>query len=272
MTVLVRVWPRRVKFIGQLSSQVRTTRVKGETVSRGLRLTLLLGVAVVVVVIAGIGWYYFIRDDAPPPLELSETTTTEEGATPSASGGSASPDGTWVVETGHAGADDSSVVGYRVNEKLASLPARSDAVGRTTAVEGTLAVDGTEITAVDITADLTELTSDSGRRDSTLRSRGLQTNDFPEATFTLTQPIELGGVPTTDEDITATATGDLTLHGVTQSVDVALDARWTGDRIEVVGNLPIAMAEYDIDPPNVAGFVDVDDNGEMEFQLFFVRA
>jgi len=127
---------------------------------------------VLVVVILEIAWYFFVRDDAPPPLELSDTTTTEEGTSP-APGTVDTPDGDWVVEVGPAGSEDSSVVGYRVNEKLASLPARSDAVGRTTAVEGTL---------------------------------------------------------------------------------------------------PIVMADYDIDPPNVAGIVDVDDNGEMEFQLFFVRA
>jgi hypothetical protein len=40
----------------------------------------------------------------------------------------------------------------------------------------------------------------------------------------------------------------------------------------VVGSLPILMADYDITPPNVGGFVSVEDHGTMEFQLVFVKA
>ncbi len=128
---------------------------------------------------------------------------------------------------------------------------------------------------MEVTADLTGLASDVDRRDESLTSRGLETDTFPEANFTLTEPIELGEVPATGEDISVTAVGDLTLHGVTQSVEVAIDARWSvdesGEEIEVVGSTAIVMADYDIDPPSVGGIVDVDDNGTMEFQLFFTR-
>lgn len=240
--------------------------------SRAVKIALWLLVAVIVVVAIGVSWYFFIRDDDPPPLELSEATTTEAGDTTASTSEVPPPDGDWMVDTAPQADGTASVVGYRVTEKLARLPARSDAVGRTALVEGTLTFDGTSITAVEVTADLTGLESDQDRRDETLQSRGLETDTFPDADFTLTEPIELGEVPATGEDVTATATGDLTLHGVTQRVEVALDARWSGDEIEVVGSVPIVMADYDIEPPSVGGIVDVDDNGTMEFQLFFTRA
>jgi hypothetical protein len=51
-----------------------------------------------------------------------------------------------------------------------------------------------------------------------------------------------------------------------------MEGRWDGRRIQVVGRLPIVFADYRIDPPNIGGFVTVEDRGEMELQLFFVRA
>ena len=42
---------------------------------------------------------------------------------------------------------------------------------------------------------MTTLQSDESRRDERLRTDGLQTDQFPTATFTLTKPIEVGSVP-----------------------------------------------------------------------------
>lgn len=239
-------------------------------VSRALKLAIAAVAVGVVAVIGVVVWYFFVRDDAPPPLELSDPDAdpTEPAA---GAGDTTSPDGTWTVSTDLQSGGGQSVVGYRVDEKLASLPARSDAVGRTDAVAGELVVDGATIPTVEVTADLTELESDQGRRDDALRTRGLETEDFPEANFVLRSPIDLGGVPAVGAGVEVTATGDLTVHGVTDSVEVPLEARWSGAVIEVVGSLPVVMADYDIEPPDVAGLVDVDDEGTMEFQLFFVR-
>ena len=123
---------------------------------------------------------------------------------------------------------------------------------------------------VDITADVTQLKSDQARRDSAITMRGLQTQQFPEATFALTKPITL---PSTDQgkELDVTATGDLTLHGETKSVDVALKAEWDGSVIKVAGSTPIAFADYGIDTIEIPGFVKTDDNGTMELQLLFSK-
>ncbi len=44
----------------------------------------------------------------------------------------------------------------------------------------------------------------------------METSVYPTATFTLTEPIDLGTLPDANADVTATATGELTLHGVTK--------------------------------------------------------
>src|SRR5439155_1704235 len=84
-----------------------------------------------------------------------------------------------------------------------------------------------------VVADLTGLTSDQARRDSAIRERGLETDRFPETTFTLTAPITLPSAPVRGTSYRVTATGDLTLHGVTRSVQVALEAKWNGATIAV---------------------------------------
>ncbi len=144
-----------------------------------------------------------------------------------------------------------SFVGYRVQEQLASIGANT-AVGRTPKVSGSLTVTGTQVTAATITADLTALQSDDDRRDGQLARQGIQTSQFPTATFTLTSPIELGTVPADGQEISVTASGTLTLHGVTKDVQIPLTAKLSSDTIVITGSLPIVFADCGRSPPRCA--------------------
>ena len=177
----------------------------------------------------------------------------------------ATADGTWNLDA------SPSFVGYRVREKLAILSAPSDAVGRTTAIMGTLSISGRQVTKVDVTADLTQLQSDRSMRDQRIHSVGLETDRFPTATFTLTKPIAFDAVPAQGTEVDVKATGNLTLHGVTKTVVFPLRARWAGDTIDVAGPLAVQFADYGIQAPN-SGFVTTEDHGTIELQLRFTRA
>jgi polyisoprenoid-binding protein YceI len=158
-----------------------------------------------------------------------------------------------------------------VREQLAILPAPSDAVGRTTAVDGELDFPGLEITKVDVAADLTQLTSDRSQRDERIRSIGLETDSFPDATFSLTEPITFDAQPAAGETIEAGATGELTLHGVENQLCVPVRATLRGDTIEILGSVDVVFADYGMQAPNF-GFVSTEDHGTIEFQLDFARA
>lgn len=227
-----------------------------------VRRLLALVLVVAVLAVGAVAFYLVVlRDDPPDRLTLSP----ESGGSDTA-GGPATPQGRWVVRTG-----DDTVVGYRVKENLAGID--QEAAGRTNDVEGTLTVEGDRtISAAEVTAGLQSLESDEDRRDDAIRTRGLETDRFPEATFRLTEPASLPSAPARGQDLSATITGELTLHGVTKAVKVPVQGRWDGGTIEVVGSIPIAMADYDIDPPNVGGFVSVEDEGEIELKLTFVPA
>ncbi len=145
-------------------------------------------------------------------------------------------------------------------------------MGRTVGVAGSLTLEGMTIAAVEITADLTTLRSDNNSRDVQLRRQAPETGTFPTATFGLTEPIELDGVPAEGAVIEATATGDLTIHGETRSVALALEARLADGVVTVAGSTEIAFADYGIDQPSSFMVLSIDDHGIMEFQLHFRQA
>jgi polyisoprenoid-binding protein YceI len=219
--------------------------------------------AVILVLVGGYAAFAVFGSgtSSAPLVALSSSSPSPASST---SSGSGKMSGTWTVQ------DSDSFVGYRVREQFVSLPAPTDAVGRTSAVTGQLVVDGLQIPAVDVKADLTQLTSDKAMRDDRMHTMGLETDSFPTAEFSLTQPIVFTSRPAEGTVVKKDAKGTLSLHGVTKNVTIPLQARWTGDQIEVAGSLPIVFADYDITPPSI-GPVTVEDHGTMELHLFFQR-
>jgi polyisoprenoid-binding protein YceI len=230
------------------------------------------GAALLVLLLLGFGiWYFVFRDDAPEAVDIERAGETAQQES-SGSSTSASLDGMWDVDTSVGSFDDftATFVGYRVQEELAQIGAKT-AVGRTPDVTGSLTIDGTTIPSASFTADLQSLRSDSDRRDNAIRGQALESDRFPEATFELTEPIELDGIPTDGEQVDVEATGDLTLHGVTKQVTIPLQAQRTGDLIAVTGQLPIEFADYDIDKPQSFAVLSIEDRGILEVQLFFTK-
>ena len=100
----------------------------------------IVGVVVLVLALGG-GYLLFASrtSDSPPPaaLDPAPTTTAGQATGDTQADGAATPDGSWQVSD-----DGSSYVGYRVTEQLAFLSSPNEAVGRSTAVTGTMEVAG----------------------------------------------------------------------------------------------------------------------------------
>jgi polyisoprenoid-binding protein YceI len=212
-----------------------------------------------------------------PGISAAGASSAAPGVTTPAGSGSATTEaaglaGTWKVDTSIGSFSDftSSFVGYRVKEQLANVGSTT-AVGRTPNVTGTLTFDGTLITAVQITADLTTLQSDRPTRDGQLHGQALQTDTYPTATFVLADPIKLEHLPTVGETISVTATGDLMLHGVTKRVSIPLQAKLAGGVVTVIGSLEIPFAGYSMAAPQSMMVLSVADTGTLELQLSFTR-
>ena len=220
---------------------------------------LLGGIAVVLVAVIAVGAWYVFGGSAPAKPSLSLHSSSDPGT-------STSPDGVWKVVRG-----DKVYLGYRMTEQFAGDIVHKTAVGRTTAVDGTASIAGNKVVTADVTADMRELKSDRGPRDNYIHTHAIDSDTYPTAEFKLTQPITLPAGVTKGQQVKVAATGALTLHGVTRTITIPLDARWDGDTIEAVGTAPIVLADYKIEPPKTA-VVQADDHGSLELSLTFGRA
>ncbi|HEV7887687.1 MAG TPA: YceI family protein [Acidimicrobiales bacterium] len=228
------------------------------------RLVLAAVVVAVALPAAAFAYFNFIQDPAPKRLTLdSGTTSTTAGSagTASASGDLSGTDlsGTWRPTS-------ASQVGYRVNE--VAFGQRKAAVGRTNKVTGTMNVSGTTVSAVDLTVDMTSVSSDESRRDNQFQGRIMNTSRFPTATFKLTSPVALSS---TSGPVTVKATGDLTVRGTTRPVTVELKAQRQGAGIAVNGSIPVVFGEWGIPNPSF-GPVSTEDHGELELLVVFAKA
>ena len=215
---------------------------------------------------------------ALPPASTAPAASTAAGAStdPAASvAASAATSGGAVAGTWTVAAD--SVAGYRVREQLANLPAESDAVGRTDQVTGSITVETsgatTTLTAASLSVDMTSLASDKTMRDNRLRREGLETDAFPTATFVLTAPVEVPAAALAGTASDITLTGDLTVHGVTKSVQIPAQAQLVNGTIQVAGSLTFPLSDYAIVAPNIgAVIVSIAEDGTLEFLINFTKS
>jgi len=232
----------------------------GSARARGGIATVVLVVVVLLAAAGFAGYWFFIRSDAAPRPEIRATETVEGG----------SVDGAWQLGANDV---DGSFVQYRVHERFAAGLVDNDATGKSTDVTGSMTVQGTTVSGIDVTANLAALKSDRDFRDNALKTRGLETDRFPTARFVATGPVTLPGPPAKGRTIHVDVPGRLTLHGVTRPVTAPIEARWDGRTIQVVVKaLEIALPDYSITPPTGGPVAEVDDHGDLELALFFRRA
>ena len=219
---------------------------------RGTKVGIGIGAGVVVVgaaaLIVGPGLYADWANDAAADAPALEGAA---GPLPDAEAAA----GTWTVS-------DGSFAGYRLDEVLQGEDVT--VTGRTEEVTGSVTVADGAITEADIEVDIASVATDEANRDAYFRDDAMEVGTYPTATFELTEPAPI------EEGATAVElTGDLTVHGVTQSAtfdaEVAGDAA-SGDVVQVIGSIPITFADFEVEAPDL-GFVTVEDEGSIEFSL-----
>jgi polyisoprenoid-binding protein YceI len=232
--------------------------------TRGWILTTLAGI--VAVGAAGVLFVYFVLFSHSAPAPLALTSPSAAAATPALT--VTEIPGTWTVAS-------NSVAGYRVREQLAFVQAPSDAVGRTSQITGSVTITGSaaalSVSAATFTVNVQSLTSDQQMRDDRLQTMGLESSRYPNATFVLSSPVPLPANAASGAEIHVSLTGALTIHGTTKTETIPVQARISGSQIEVVGSITFPWGDFNMQTPNVAGFVTVDGTATMEFDLFLKR-
>jgi polyisoprenoid-binding protein YceI len=170
--------------------------------------------------------------------------------------------GTWAVGPG-------SVAGFRVRET--ALGFSNDVVGRTSSVTGTLAISGGQVTRASFRIDLTTI-KENGKSQPQFAT-SLATRAYPVATVILTRPVTLGSGLATGATITITATGQLTMRGVSRPVTIVISCRRDGATLQAAGSIPVAFSGWGIrEPAGFGPFGSLADHGTAEFLLVLQRS
>jgi polyisoprenoid-binding protein YceI len=189
----------------------------------------------------------------PPPLALP----------PGGTGAPTGPiNGTWHVAAG-------SVAGFRVPESFIGMT--NDVVGRTKRVTGAIVVSDSRVTAAALRIDLATIKVNGKTQPQFAKS--LDTASEPVATFALARPVALPPALASGAIITVTATGRLTMHGVSRLVTFTITGRRDGSALQAVGSIPVTFSAWGItDPAGYSFLGSLASHGAAEFLVVLHRS
>jgi polyisoprenoid-binding protein YceI len=217
---------------------------------------------------------YFVvfPTSSPKPFTLS----TSAAATPSSTAAAATGPISVSELTGHWKLVSGSQAGYRVREKLAFLPAESDAVGRTSQITGTATfrqqAGKITISAASFDVAVNTLTSDRSQRDEKIHEIGLESTRYPTATFVLSTPLTVSASALAGKVAHVSVTGIFNIHGTSKRETLPVEMSLSGSTFQAVGSLTFPWSEFAMSAPSIGGFVNVSETATMEFDLHLQRA
>ena len=217
-----------------------------------------LGILIVLAIVGFTAgpWIYreFIAGEADAELTLPGQT---EAATTDVNG-------TWTVVPGPDDDAERTQAGYRVDEILRGSPLTVN--GRTPKVTGQAVVAESKLESATFTVDVASITSPESARDNQFRGEDiLDTGEFPTAELRVTQPVDVAAVPESGAPVTLDVPVSLTVKGIARDVTAKVDVQRAGDTIVAAGSVPITWTDFNVTPPDFAGFVTVEPTGTIEF-------
>jgi polyisoprenoid-binding protein YceI len=149
------------------------------------------------------------------------------------------------------------------------------AVGTTHGIQGQILVDRahpSQSRIGQITVDISQLTSDSRRRDREIRSQWLESARYPTAVFTPTAIDGLPGAYVDGRAISIRIAGNLEVHGVTKPVTFTGTVTLNGQTLTGDATTNVLMTDFGFDPPSLLGFLQAQNQVELEIQFTAQRA
>jgi polyisoprenoid-binding protein YceI len=169
---------------------------------------------------------------------------------------------------------EESEVSYEVGEVFLNQNNRFNvAIGVTSQVSGDVFVDRVnpqKSSIGPISVDISQFTSDSGRRDNAIRGRFLESSIFPISTFT---PIEIQGLPDSyqeGEPVTIQIRGDLTIRDTTKPVTFEVTLSGEGSTMIGKAETTILMSDFGFGPISIGGILNTEDEVKIKF-VFVAR-
>jgi polyisoprenoid-binding protein YceI len=163
---------------------------------------------------------------------------------------------------------------YEVSETFFQGNRLNLAVGRTKGIAGEVLVDfanpaNSQIGT--IVVDVSQLTSDEGRRDNYIRNNALQSAQYPEATF---KPTKIEGLPASakpGDQLTLRVTGDLTVKQTTRPVTFDVTLQANQDKLTGTASVEIVLSDFDAGPIQLA-MLQTEDKAKLVFDFVALPA
>jgi len=170
-------------------------------------------------------------------------------------------------------AEEGNQARYRVREQLARLEFPNDAVGETSSISGSLLVttEGAILAGGSrFVIRLSELVSDSDRRDNYLRRNTLQTDEFPDAIFVPTGFRELPSPLPVSGGARFLLDGNLTLRQVTRPVTWTVEAEFVNGAVLGRAETRFTFTEMGLTQPSVGSVLSIRDEIRLEYDFRLV--
>ncbi|MBA3945977.1 MAG: YceI family protein [Herpetosiphonaceae bacterium] len=231
--------------------------------------TVLAGIAVLLLLLLAVSVYFF---RLTAPVAVSQPATLVAGAT-TGSTGAATVAATTASNATSAGSSGTQVyridpaqsqAAYHAKETFINRNNQFNApVGVTKAITGEVTINRAQPAASrigDIVIDISQLKSDSDRRDNAIRRQWLESSRYPLATFS---HATISDLPSSLQEGTLfpfKMSGDMTLRGTTKPVTWTVNATLQGTTLRGQATTPLKLSTFNIQAPDIAGILRADDD------------
>lgn len=159
---------------------------------------------------------------------------------------------------------------YRVQETFLEDARVTTAEGTTNAVAGEVRLNPSNVARSrvgEIVVDISQLESDEPRRDNAIRRQWLESARYPRATFANAVISSAPDSIAEGEPFTFEMTGDMTIKEATRKQTWDVTATVEDDLLRGTATTQLQMSQYGVDPPNIGGFVAVEDDVELTLEF-----
>lgn len=209
-------------------------------------------VVIVIVVVAAIVVPVVYRRSqegpAPAPFALDATQVLDRDV---------DLEGQWSVASG-------SEAGYRADEVMGGT--RDEVVGRTSRVSGEVTIVRGSTTSGWVSVDLADVRAINRPGRDVYFDRTLRTDRYRDGQLVLIEPVDVSGLMSGGGTVVQSVRGVLTLAGTPRIVQARLTIAADGDRIQVLGRVPVSLDDYDLEPPDF-GWARLEPDATIEVHL-----
>ena len=159
---------------------------------------------------------------------------------------------------------------YLIREQLARLPLPIDAVGETSVIEGSIVFDAEGVVLSGesrIAVNLASLVSDSDRRDGYVRSRTLNTEQYPDTVLVVRATPGLSWPLPAQGEVEFQIEGDMTVRDVTLPTTWDVTAVFEGNEVTGTAKTTVTFEDFDIPVPQVRIVLSVDPTIRLELDF-----